>query len=54
MVLQLVQEHRVILLQCMEKIVKETLDQVDTGLATDLIKLGAMEMTMSKVSFMLL
>ncbi|XP_056020899.1 maestro heat-like repeat-containing protein family member 1 isoform X2 [Ostrea edulis] len=45
---KLVQEHRVILLQCMEKIVKETLDQVDTGLATDLIKLGAMEMTMSK------
>jgi hypothetical protein len=34
----------------MERIVKETLDEVDTGLATDLIKLAAMEMTMSKVS----
>lgn len=49
-VCQLAQEHRVILLQCMEKIVKDTLDQIDTGLATDLIKLGALEMTLSKVS----
>ncbi|XP_062586492.1 maestro heat-like repeat-containing protein family member 1 [Saccostrea cucullata] len=46
---KLAQEHRVILLQCMERIVKETLDQIDTGLATDLIKLGAQEMTCSKV-----
>ncbi|XP_061166579.1 maestro heat-like repeat-containing protein family member 1 isoform X3 [Saccostrea echinata] len=45
---KLAQEHRVILLQCMERIVKETLDQIDTGLATDLIKLGAQEMTCSK------
>ncbi|XP_062575581.1 maestro heat-like repeat-containing protein family member 1 isoform X4 [Saccostrea cucullata] len=45
---KLAQEHRVILLQCMERIVKETLDQIGTGLATDLIKLGAQEMTCSK------
>nr|XP_022339324.1 maestro heat-like repeat-containing protein family member 1 isoform X2 [Crassostrea virginica] len=45
---KLAQEHRVILLQCMERIVKDTLDQIDTGLATDLIKLGALEMTLSK------
>ncbi|XP_034336261.2 maestro heat-like repeat-containing protein family member 1 isoform X2 [Magallana gigas] len=45
---KLAQEHRVILLQCMEKIVKDTLDQINTGLATDLIKLGALEMTLSK------
>ena len=49
MYLQLPQGHRVVLLQTMERIIKEKLDDVDTGLAVDMIKQAAMELTASKV-----
>ncbi|CAL1544099.1 unnamed protein product [Lymnaea stagnalis] len=41
-------EHRVIILNTIEKIVKETLDSVDLILATNLIKQASSELTQSK------
>ena len=49
---QLQTGHRVVLLQCMERIIKETLDELDSPLAVDVIKQAAMELTISKVIFM--
>ncbi|XP_052059790.1 maestro heat-like repeat-containing protein family member 1 isoform X2 [Mytilus californianus] len=40
--------HRVVLLQCMERIIKETLSELDPPLAVDVIKQAAMELTVSK------
>ncbi|XP_060075327.1 maestro heat-like repeat-containing protein family member 1 isoform X2 [Ylistrum balloti] len=45
---KLVKEHRVVLLQCMERIIKEKLDDIDTGLAVDVVKQAALELTLSK------
>ncbi|CAG2232805.1 unnamed protein product [Mytilus edulis] len=40
--------HRVVLLQCMERIIKETLSELEPPLAVDVIKQAAMELTVSK------
>ncbi|KAL3859489.1 hypothetical protein ACJMK2_009708 [Sinanodonta woodiana] len=45
---KLAQGHRVVILQCVERIVKETLDVIDLGLAVDLIKQASSELTQSK------
>ncbi|OWF48217.1 Maestro heat-like repeat-containing protein family member 1 [Mizuhopecten yessoensis] len=45
---KLVKEHRVVLLQCMERIIKEKLGDIDTGLAIDVVKQAALELTLSK------
>ncbi|XP_069113199.1 maestro heat-like repeat-containing protein family member 1 isoform X7 [Argopecten irradians] len=45
---KLVKEHRVVLLQCMERIIKEKLEDIDTGLAVDVVKQAALELTLSK------
>ena len=47
---QLAQGHRVVILQSMEKIIKEKLDQIEKGLAESIIKQAAHELTQSKVS----
>lgn len=46
---QLSQGHRVVILQVMERIIKENLDSVDPSLSVDLIKQASEELTQSKV-----
>lgn len=48
---QLSLEHRIIILNTVERIVKETLDSVDLNLASNLIKQASSELTQSKVTF---
>ena len=38
-----------VILQCMEKIIKEKLDSIDKGLAESIVKQAAHELTQSKV-----
>ena len=38
------------ILQCMEKIIKEKLDSIDKGLAESIVKQAAHELTQSKVN----
>lgn len=45
---RLAQGHRVVILQCMEKIIKEKLDEIDKDLAASIIKQAAHELTQSK------
>ncbi|KAL5022847.1 hypothetical protein ScPMuIL_002002 [Solemya velum] len=40
--------HRIVILQCMERIIDETLDQLDPALAVDLVKQASHELTHSK------
>ena len=49
LLLQLQTGHRVVLLQCMERIIRETINDLDAPLAVDVIKQCAMELTNSKV-----
>ncbi|BFZ13379.1 hypothetical protein BsWGS_16418 [Bradybaena similaris] len=46
--LKLASEHRVIILNIIERIVRETLDSIDLQLATNLIKQASSELTQSK------
>ncbi|KAJ8303306.1 hypothetical protein KUTeg_019702 [Tegillarca granosa] len=45
---KLTQGHRVVLLQCMERIIKEKLEEIDSSLAADIIQQASLELTMSK------
>ena len=38
-----------VILQCMEKIIKEKLDSIDKGVAESIVKQAAHELTQSKV-----
>ncbi|XP_076448959.1 maestro heat-like repeat-containing protein family member 1 isoform X1 [Babylonia areolata] len=41
-------DHRIVILNCIERIVKETLDALDARMAVDLIQLASQELTQSK------
>ena len=47
---QLTTGHRVVILTCIERILKETLDQLEKDLAETVIKQASFELTSSKVS----
>jgi len=47
--LQLTSGHRTVILCAMEKIVKQKMDEIDSGLTMDTIKQASAELTMSKV-----
>ena len=49
--IQLAQGHRIVILQCMEKIIKEKLDDIDKSLAESIIKQATHELTQSKVGY---
>ncbi|XP_033117617.1 maestro heat-like repeat-containing protein family member 1 isoform X2 [Anneissia japonica] len=45
---KLQREHRVVILQTIEKVIEETLDAIKAGLASELVQLAAEEMTATK------
>ncbi|XP_025115241.1 maestro heat-like repeat-containing protein family member 1 isoform X3 [Pomacea canaliculata] len=45
---KLSQDHRIVILNCIERIVKETLDRIDSRLAVDLIQQASQELTQTK------
>lgn len=47
---QLAQGHRVVILNCMEKIIQEKLEDIDRELATQIVKQASYELTQEKVS----
>ena len=49
-VLKLSTEHRVVILGCMERIIRQSIDDLDAELAVEIIKQASIELTKSKVS----
>lgn len=49
--MQLSTGHRVVILSSMERIIRQTIDEIDQELALDMIKQSSVELTHSKVLF---